>query len=427
MIVHLPVLVAILQLFAGSAGTAAILSAADTTTAMFDLSGLTVIHRLDPGSDIVAVRLFLLGGTRQLTPATAGIEALALRATHLETGNLMAATGGRSILEPGPDWTVTGFVALKREFPAAWNVLARRIVQPRFSDEAVDRARGELLSLARRRYAHPDLRVQALAWEGAFEGHPYAIDPLGTIESLAGLEAEDLETYVTKQFVTSRMLLVIVGDVDRKTVRSLVTGTFGTLARGSYEWILPPPAPQRSAKWKVEHRPLSTNYVLGYFTGPSPTEDDFFAFQVATEVLSSRIFTAVRNLASLSYAAYAPYIDAAVPVGGIYASTAEPAEVVNDMARQIGVLRDLGIHPFALKHFLNRYTLDQLASNVTNDGQAQRLGRAFLYFGDYEIADRYDRLLRRVSPEDVRRIAQDYMPALQLAFLGDTTRMRSQW
>src|SRR2546426_3868349 len=45
-------------------------------TTLFRSSGVRVIQRVNPATDVVAVRLYLLGGTRQLTERTAGIEAL---------------------------------------------------------------------------------------------------------------------------------------------------------------------------------------------------------------------------------------------------------------------------------------------------------------------------------------------------------------
>ncbi|HJU65082.1 MAG TPA: hypothetical protein VJ596_05360, partial [Gemmatimonadaceae bacterium] len=54
---------------------------ADSLTTTFTVSGLQVIHRRSTASDVVAVSLYLLGGTQQLTPETQGIEALMLAAS----------------------------------------------------------------------------------------------------------------------------------------------------------------------------------------------------------------------------------------------------------------------------------------------------------------------------------------------------------
>src|SRR6476620_4492845 len=56
--------------------------AADTTTSEFEVNGLKVILRRNMATDVVAANLYLLGGTRQLTPQTQGIEALLFAASE---------------------------------------------------------------------------------------------------------------------------------------------------------------------------------------------------------------------------------------------------------------------------------------------------------------------------------------------------------
>ena len=80
-----------------SVAVAGALQDSDSATTLYETSGLAVIHRTTPGRDIVAVRLYLLGGVRQLNAATAGIEALLLRAAALDARGVMAPTGARTV------------------------------------------------------------------------------------------------------------------------------------------------------------------------------------------------------------------------------------------------------------------------------------------------------------------------------------------
>lgn len=406
------------------------------TTVTYEASSLRVIHRVISDREIVAVRLYLLGGTRQLTAATQGIEALMLRAAAHEFGAGMTRTGGRTILEPTADWTVTGFLALTEDVDSAWAAFARTLTGPALSfpdlsGAAIGRAREAMLAAARRRYSHPDLRIHAIASRVAFAGHPYGLDPEGTEGSLPALDSTALERYARDQFVKSRMLLVIVGDVPRAHVESLVATTLGRLPAGNYRWTLPPPVPRRPSQWLIERRVLPTNYILGFFTGPDPRQEDYFAFYVASNLLSSRLQFSVRTERSLAYAAYAPFLDRAIPVSGVYASTPEPDTVYALMHHEISLLQSMDPDEptalYGLSRFLDQFVLDQLAQDVTSDAQADALGRAHLLFGDHRVADEFLRRLRRVRLWHVRRAANYYMRDIQFAFLGDTTRMRGKW
>src|SRR5947207_3344398 len=193
--------------------------AADTLTTVYDASGVRVIQRVSRANDVVAMRLYLLGGTRQLTERTAGIEALLLRAASYgssqfpgeESHRALARTGGTVTTEPELDWTVFGFTGLVGDLDVAWHVVADRVMHPTLAEQDVAHARAALLTAARRRYTEPDERLHALAMQALFKDHPYALDPAGPEAALAALTTADLKAYLRDQVVTSRMLLAIVG------------------------------------------------------------------------------------------------------------------------------------------------------------------------------------------------------------------------
>ncbi len=407
----------------------------DTLTMAYDVSGLHVIQRVNRASDIVAARLYLLGGTRQLTEATAGIEALLLDASGYgttrypgdEARRAMARTGSVVQIEAGADWSVFGFTGVAQDFDRAWDVLADRIMQPTLSAQAIGQGRNRLVIRAHTRYTDPDARIHVIALQAMFPNHPYSLDPEGTEASLRGITAEQVRAYARDQFLTSRMLLVIVGNVERAHAESLVTATLGRLPHGDYRWTLPPPAPKIPSRWLVEHRLIPTNYILCYFAGPPPTERSYWSFRVATALLSSQLHYQVRVQRSLSYAAYAPFIDRAVPIGGAYASTARPDQVLPLMQDAVRTLQGSEIDYFALSRFLNSYAFDYLAENATAADQADFLARAELYLGGYRRGDEFVKRMRGVSPNDVMTVANLYMGKLQYAYLGDTTRMKGRW
>jgi zinc protease len=407
----------------------------DTMTVRYDVAGIRVVQRYAPASDIVAVRLYLLGGTQQLTERTAGIEALLLRASGLgtelfpgaEAHNAMDRTGSIVTLEPELDWTVFGFTGLARELDAAWSVFADRLVHPTLSERDVAQTRARLLSDARRRYTEPDARLTAIAMRALFRDHPYALDPEGTETSLAGLTVDDVKTYAREQIVASRMLLVLVGNVTRAHAESLVTATLGRLPAGSYRWTLPSPPAKARAGWLVEHRLLPTTYLLGLFAGPPPTSHSYWAFRVATALLSSDLHHAIRTQQGLSYAAYAPYRDGAIPIGGAYVSTPKPDKALMLMINQIRELRDEPLDYFGLSRFIDSFGFDYLAENATSAGQADFLARAELYLGGYQHGEEFSKRLHSVAPDDILKVAGVYMTAIQYAYLGDTTRMHGHW
>ena len=400
-------------------------------TAKFDVGGLTVILRRNPANEVVAANLYLLGGARQLTPATAGLEALILATSERGTKRFPGASvrqrtarlGSTIGIEANDDWSAIGMHSIRATFDSTWAIFADRIMAPTLDANEFGIVRDQFLTIARERSTQPDDAASQLADSLLYLEHPYAIAPTGTPESIASLTAAQLRQYHVQQFVTSRMLLVVVGNVDRPQLERLVRTTLATMPKGSYKWT-PPPAVTKSGKaLAIDHRMLPTNYLLGYAPGPPATDPDYMALRVATAVLSGRLFTEVRSRRNLSYAVEAPFLERAHAVGGLYVTTVDPNQVLRLMRQELSTLQTESVDPAGLKRLEQQFITEYYLKNETNADQANVLARAELYQGDYRATDRFMEGLRHVTPDDVRRAARKYLKDFRFAFVGDASKL----
>jgi zinc protease len=245
----------------------------------------------------------------------------------------------------------------------------------------------------------------------------------GTERSLAAISQSALKNYLATQFVKSRMLLVVVGNVERPRVESLVRATLGKLPAGNYKWKSPPAAKNDKRALVVEPANLPTNYIIGYYAGPPASSPDYNALRIATAVLSGRFFTEIRSKRNLSYAVDAPFIERAVGTGGVYVTTVAPEQTLQLMRDEIDELQTEVVDPAGLRRLVLQFITDYFLKNETNADQATFLARAELYQGDYRGADRFVDDLRRVRPEDVRRAAREYMHNFRFVYIGDPSKL----
>jgi zinc protease len=248
---------------------------------------------------------------------------------------------------------------------------------------------------------------------------------VGDVASLSSISLSDLRAYHGRQFVTSRMLLVVVGDVARPRLEGLVRATLARLPAGSYAWTPPrEPLPSAGAADVVfVQRRLPTNYILGYFGGPPATSPDYQALRVATAILSGRLFEEIRSRRNLTYAVHAPFVDRAVAAGGLYVTTVQPDTTLALMRTEIEQLKQRVIVPEALERIVQQFITEYFLDNETNADQADFLARAYLFRGDYRAADAFVDELRGVRPDDIVRVARQYMRNVRFAYVGDTTRL----
>ncbi len=433
----------------GGSGTGAAMAApapeappADTLTTSFDVSGVHVILRRNTANDVVAVNLYLLGGTRGLTDTTVGVAPMMLwvseRGTeHFSREALRLATaqlGSSIVVEPEPDWTMFGFRGIRSTFDSTWMLFADRLMHPTLDSADVELVRSQVSSAVSERRESPDDWVEYLADSAAFAGTPYGLAPAGTARSIASISAADLRHFRDTALVTSRMLVVVVGNVDRDQVTRDVQRTLGTLPAGAYRWTAVPagmaattsgdPAPGASRPPAVlEQRALPTNYILGYYNGPAATSPDYQALRVATAVLSGRLFAEVRSRRNLTYAVEAPFLEHAIAAGGLYVTTVYPDSVLAIMREQVHELQQGLVDTDNLHVIVAQFLTEYFLNTETNDQQANFLARAQLYRGDWHTAGQFASELERVTPQDVQRAARRYIHDVTFAYLGDTTHV----
>jgi zinc protease len=399
----------------------------DSLTTTYQVGGVRVIHRLTPANDVVAANIYLLGGVRQITDENAGIELLLLEASDRGTreyaGDRVRRTlsrlGSSIVVDPETDWTLFGLRSTRAGFDSTWSVLASRLMHPTLDSSQVRLVREQLLASVKQRGDNPDALVTFVADTFAFSGHPYARSTLGTERSLSRLTVEDLTRYHSEQIVTSRMLVVIVGNVPRERVERLIKRTLAKLPSGNYAWTLPENVPPRPAGFALEARSLPTNYLLGYYAGPPAGSKDYQALRIAAAVLSGQLFAEIRSRRNLTYAVDAPFVERAIAAGGLYVTTVSPDTTLALMRQQISALQQGTIDAEALERLVQQFITEYFLNNETNAEQANFLARAQLYRGDFRVADLFVDELREVSPEDVQRVARQYMRNVRFAYVGD--------
>ncbi len=403
----------------------------DTLTSAFEVDGIPVVLRRVSANNVVAANVYLLGGVRQLTSQTQGLELLLLEATEEGTAKYarddlrrrMARLGSTVGVSPGVDWSTMSLRSTVANFDSSWVLMADRLVAPRLDSSSVELVRTRILSAVRQRAESPDALLDYLADSSAFAGHPYGLSPVGTESSLQAITGDMLRRYHAEQVVRSRIRVVIVGNVTRERVERLVRSTLVTLPHGNYVWTLPQPPESRASGATFLMRRLPTNYIQGWFVGPSADSPDHAALRLASAVLGGRLFAEVRERLNLTYAIDAPFRERAFAVGGLYVTTTQPDVVLGIMQREMRALQQGTISDDGLERLVQQFIVTYYLDNETNADQANLLARAALYQGDYRRANTFVDDLRAVTPEDIRLAAVRYFRDVRFAFIGDALRV----
>ncbi|HEX5965896.1 MAG TPA: pitrilysin family protein, partial [Pyrinomonadaceae bacterium] len=379
------------------------------------------------GSLTVAAGLFIRGGSANINAQNAGIETLMLSAaTEASAGfprermrNELSRMGTVIGSSSNNDYSVLSLGSTRMHFDRSWQIFTDIALRPSFTKEDVKLVQERIVVSLSDDTDTPDVYLQKLQDKIAYAGHPYLNSTSGTPETVAKLTPEDLRAYHTSLMQTSRLLLVIVGDLNANEVRALVESSFGKLPRGNYKPAAMPQLAFDKSSVDITPRELPTNYIQGLFTAPSLTSPDISAMRIASSLLRDRVFEEVRVKRNLSYAPDAFLRTQAANVGGLYVTAVDANQSVRLMLSEIQRLQTEPVSASDIHAVVAQYLTTYYLGQETNAAQAGELAQYELIGGGWRSSIDFLEKLTAVTPADIQRVSQKYMRNIRFVVLGN--------
>src|SRR5215470_8024832 len=393
----------------------------------FDVNGLKVLLKRREGSLTVAAGLFIRGGASNINAQNAGIETLMLSVATEASQNFprekmrgeLARMGTVIGSSSNNDYSVLSLATTRMNFDRSWEIFTDVALHPSFTKEDVALVQERQVVSLSDDTDTPDVYLQKLQERVAYAGHPYLNDTNGTPESVGKLTPEDLRRYHAKLLETSRLLLVIVGDLNPSDVKDLVAASLGKLPRGSYKPEALPQLAFDKSSVEVTPRDLPTNYIQGLFTAPSLTSPDIYAMRIASSMLRDRVFEEVRVKRNLSYAPDAFLRTQAANVGGLYVTAVDANQSIRVMWSEIMRLQNELVSNDDIRAVIAQYLTTYYLGQETNAAQAGELAQYELIGGGWRNSVDFLEKLEAVTPADIQRVSKKYMRNIRFVVLGN--------
>lgn len=393
----------------------------------FDVNGLKVILKRRASSPTVAAGLFLRGGARNLTPETAGIENVMLNVAT-EAGKKynrqtvrreLSRVGGTIGASAGQDYSAVSLVSTRENFDKVWDIFTDVMLNPAFAADDVSRIKQQVLTGLREQETSPDNALDALQDRVIFAGHPYANEASGTIATVTSFTPEQLKAYHHNAMQTSKLLLVVVGDVNPTDLKARVESSFGKLPRGEYKEEPFPALDFSKPSVDIATRNLPTNYVEGVFSAPSLNSPDYYAMRVAMTLLQELVYSEVRVKRQLSYAPNAELNNAAANTANIYVTAVDANQAISVMLNQIDLLKTKTVTDDKIAGMAGQFLTNYYLRQETNAAQAGELARYELIGGGWRNSFEFLNRIRSVKPEDIQTVANKYMKNIRFVVVGN--------
>lgn len=167
------------------------------------------------------------------------------------------------------------------------------------TQEKLDNQRGVVQNEKRQGDNQPYGLVGYLTFENLFpKGHPYHHSTIGSMADLNGATLEDVRNWFKAKYGPNNAVLVLAGDIDVATAKTLVEKYFGAIKRGPGVKPVKADVPtHKEAKSEVSKDRVATTRLYRYWTVPGLSDADAVRMQAAASVLgglsSSRLDNAL--------------------------------------------------------------------------------------------------------------------------------------
>lgn len=395
------------------------------------VNGVKVIVQ-PSGNEIVEILTIIKGGVQNYPESKEGIESLAINALT-ECGTLKddknsfkdkldkvsAEMGGSTNM----DYASFRMNCIKSDFDVVWPLYVDAMTIPKFDKKEFNRIKQDAITALKADESDPDNSINRMARQTAFVGKNYAKEPQGTVATIGNLTAAEAKKYFQSIFTRSRLLMVVVGELDKQKLEESIKAFLAKVPAGA-----PFIAKKESYKppvttMKPQEKELATNYVQGIMSAPLPGTPDYNAFVLAMRIFYDKHFLEVRTNHGLSYAPQAWFSGGLTPYANIYVTTTDPNKYIAVARNLIDSIKRKGFAEDELKNMKATYATRVYSQQETNTAQAAALASNEVIHGNWKRANSIKDEMKKVTVADLNRVFKNYVTNITWVYQGNTKQV----
>ena len=388
-------------------------------------NGMTIILEENHSAPVVAVNVWVKTGSACETEGEYGLahvhEHMVFKGTDKravgEIARVIEGSGGDINAFTSFDETVYYVVIASRFMDTALDVLSDTMENSTFDPNELDKELEVVVEEIRRGEDNPGRNLSEKMFSTAFTEHPYGRPIIGTEQGVKSFTRKKVTDFYHKWYAPNNMALVVVGDFDTAKIEPRIESTFGKLHKRELPVCDIKDEPeQKGMRAFVIDKPLQEGYFSLALHTPSAKGEDTPAMDVLANILgggeSSRLYRNIKEekgLANNIYAySYTPMREGIFAVGGSL-DPAKSKEALKEVMKEVMRLKYEPVGDVELSKVKVNIESDAIYTKETMQGQAQKLGYFEVETGDFRYEDEYLDKVRKVTPEDVKRVANKYL------------------
>jgi len=388
-------------------------------------NGLVLLTSEQRALPMVTLELLIDAGSRHDTPKQEGLANLTsrllthgtTRRTSLQISEALDFIGANLSTRCVRDVASVSMTILKKDFSTGLDLLAEILTSSAFPQEEIDRQKQAVIASIRAREEEPGSIAQRRFSAELYPQSPYGRPVEGDEASVKPIEQSSLKEFYERYYRPNRAILAVVGDISHQEITDALNQAFRSWARGEAAKAYTRPTAAGSAEVIRLNKDLTqANIILGH-EGVPRDHPDHYAIQVMNYILggggfSSRLMDSIRNERGLAYSVYSYF--SAEKSHGIFELVMQTKnetaqEAIRIAKQEIMRMREQSVSDEDLSDAKDYLTGSFPLRLDTNRKVAAFLAQVEFFQLGLDFPDRYADFIRKVSKDDVLRVAKRYL------------------
>ena len=400
-------------------------------------NGIILLTSEQRALPMVSIELLIDAGARLDSSGQEGLANLAARLltygtkrrSALQISEALDFLGASLSTGCGENLASVSMTILKKDLSTGLALVAEVLTQSTFPEEEIDRQKQSVVALLKAREEDPGEIAERQFAAALFPKSPYGRPVEGSESSIGAISQQSLREFYERHYRPNRTILAVVGDVSTEEIADALDQSFRSWRKG-----MPsdkPPAPSASAApatIRVNKELTQANIIMGH-AGVTRDNPDYYAIQVMNNILggggfSSRLMDSIRNERGLAYSVYSLF-GADKSHGtfqvGMQTKNDSAREAMRVAREEMERIRREPVSEQELNDAKNYLTGSFPLRLDTNRKVANFLAQVEFFQLGLDYPERYGELIRKVTGEDVLRVATRYIHPEQLitVVIGD--------
>ena len=253
----------------------------------------------------------------------------------------------------------------------------------------------------------------------AYKVHPYHWTPIGDPKDINQATLQEFMDFHSMYYVPNNATLSIAGDLDIESTKKLIEKYFGDIPKGTKPILRPnvvEPAKTAEVRDSVYDNIQLPAVILAYHM-PAQGTDDAYALSMLTTLLSdgesSRLSKSIvdKQQKALQVAAFPFALEdpGLFLIFGLVNMGVTLPDLEAAIEAEIDRVKTEEVSDLEFKKLQNKVESDFVTGNSTMAGIAENLANYHVYFGNANLINTEIERYLKVTPADLKRVANKYL------------------